>query len=628
MGYIGQASSDENNGITGAKKGDQTGSEINKKSWYSYPWNVYLECTDTDIAEAAASYMSQIINDDNYGYSQPRRWSGLNSILANNKKVKGGSGDFDCSSIIISCYILAGVNMSADGTTSTLKSKLLATGLFKAYTDAAHIGSGNAASKGGVYIGSGHACMALDSGSSSSKTSTEIVKRYLGRFTLTAYCPCVICCGKTDGITASGVKAKANHTIAVDTSVIPLGSKVQINGKTYYAEDTGGAIKGNRIDIFFNSHNEALAFGKQSADVYIITEEAKESSSSKTELTSVVIASVTGDGGVKKEYVSTENTGSAYNLYIVHNNEMFVPIVQDGIAWKTYRKGSPSSLEFTVVKDNVINFQEGDTVIFKHNDVGVFYGYVFTKSRRKDGLISVTAYDQLRYFKNKDTYIYTNKRADELYKMIAEDYMLNTGEIDNTGYVIPKKIEDNQTLFDIIQNALDETLDNTGKMYFIYDDFGRLALRDVNSLKLDLLLTEDMAEDLNYSSTIDSNTYNKIQLYIDDGESGERKEYIYQDGNNISQWGVLQFTQKLDEEEYPDVVGNELLTLYNEKTRNLSLNGVFGCVEARAGASVAVQMTLGDISVNAYMTIEKAVHNFEHGIYTMDLTLTGGTFVA
>ncbi len=628
MGYIGQASSDENNGITGPKPGDQTGSEINKKSWYSYPWNVYLECTDTEIAEAAASYMSQIINDDNYGYSQTRRWSGLNSILANNKKVKGGSGDFDCSSIIISCYILAGVNMSADGTTSTLKSKLLATGLFKAYSDAAHIGSGSAAKKGGVYIGSGHACMSLDSGSSGSSTTTEVVKRYLGKFTLTAYCPCVICTGKTDGITASGVKAKANHTIAVDTSVIPLGSKVEINGKIYYAEDTGGAIKGNKIDIFFNSHNEALAFGTQSADVYIITENVKESSSSKTELTSVVIASVSGDGGVKKEYLDTASTGDSYNLYIVHNSEMFVPIIQDGVSWKTYRKGSPASLEFTVVKDNVINFQEGDTVIFKHNDVGVFYGYVFTKSRRKDGLISVTAYDQLRYFKNKDTYIYTDKRADELYKMIAEDYMLNLGQVDNTGYSIPNKIEDNQTLFDIMQNAIDDTLDNTGKMFIIYDDFGKLALRDVNSLKLDLLLTEEVAEDLSYSSSIDSNTYNRIQLYIDDNESGVRKEYIYQDGNNISQWGVLQFTQKLDEEEYPDVVGNELLTLYNEKTRNLSLSGVFGCIEARAGASVAVQMTLGDISVNTYMVIEKAVHNFEHGKYTMDLTLTGGTFVA
>lgn len=628
MGYIGQASSDENNGITGSMSGDQTGSEINKKSWYSYPWNVYLECTDTEIAEAAASYMSQIINDDNYGYSQPGRWSGLNSILANNKKVKGGSGDFDCSSIIISCYILAGVNMSADGTTSSLKSKLLATGLFKAYTDTAHIGSGNLASKGGVYLGSGHACMALDSGSTSSKTTTETVKRYLGKFTLTGYCPCVICCGKTDGITASGEKAKARHTIAVDTSVIPLGSRVEINGKTYYAEDTGGAIKGNKIDIFFSSHNEALAFGKQSADVYIITEEVKESSSKKTELTSVVTAGITGDGGKKKEYRSTGNTGNSYDLYIVHNNEMFTPLIQDGISWKTYRKGSPSSLEFTVIKDDIINFQEGDTVIFKYNDVGVFYGYVFTKSRRKDGLISVTAYDQLRYFKNKDTYIYTNKRADELYKMIAEDYMLNAGEIDNTGYVIPQKIEDNKTLFDIIQNAIDDTLDNTGKMYFIYDDFGKLALKDVDSLKLDLLLTEDMAEDLNYSSSIDSNTYNRIQLYVDESENGERKKYIYQDGNNISQWGVLQFTKKLEEEEYPDIVGEELLNMYNEKTRNLSLNGVFGCVEARAGASVAVQMTLGDISVNTYMTIEKAVHNFEHGIYTMDLTLTGGNFVA
>ena len=91
----------------------------------------------------------------------------------------------------------------------------------------------------------------------------------LGKFKLTAYCPCKECCGKTDGITATGTRAKADRTIAVDKNIIPYGSKVMINDKEYVAEDCGGAIKDNHIDVFFNTHDEALKFGIQYACVYI-----------------------------------------------------------------------------------------------------------------------------------------------------------------------------------------------------------------------------------------------------------------------------------------------------------------------------------------------------------------------
>lgn len=93
----------------------------------------------------------------------------------------------------------------------------------------------------------------------------------LGEFRLTAYCPCKKCCGKwSGGATASGVMPTANHTIAVDTNVIPFGTEIIIDGITYVAEDTGGAIKGNRIDIYFDSHQEALIFGVQYAEVFKI----------------------------------------------------------------------------------------------------------------------------------------------------------------------------------------------------------------------------------------------------------------------------------------------------------------------------------------------------------------------
>lgn len=94
----------------------------------------------------------------------------------------------------------------------------------------------------------------------------------LGVYKITAYCGCVKCCGKTDGITASGAKVKAKHTIAAPLE-IPFGTQLVINGHTYTVEDRGGAIKGKRIDIYFDTHEEALAFGVQYVEVFQVVNE-------------------------------------------------------------------------------------------------------------------------------------------------------------------------------------------------------------------------------------------------------------------------------------------------------------------------------------------------------------------
>lgn len=104
----------------------------------------------------------------------------------------------------------------------------------------------------------------------------------LGIFTLTAYCSCEVCCGQyalnrpldENGnqivYTASGSRAVQGVTIAVDPTVIPYNTNVQINGHTYTAHDTGGLIKGNRIDVYFENHQEACDFGLQTAEVFLI----------------------------------------------------------------------------------------------------------------------------------------------------------------------------------------------------------------------------------------------------------------------------------------------------------------------------------------------------------------------
>ena len=81
-----------------------------------------------------------------------------------------------------------------------------------------------------------------------------------GMYKVTAYCACMQCCGKTNGITASGTQATANRTIAAPRT-FSFGTKVVINGVTYTVEDRGGAIQGNRIDVYMDTHSQALSWG-------------------------------------------------------------------------------------------------------------------------------------------------------------------------------------------------------------------------------------------------------------------------------------------------------------------------------------------------------------------------------
>ena len=88
-------------------------------------------------------------------------------------------------------------------------------------------------------------------------------------YKITAYCPCAKCCGKTNGRTASGTRATAGRTVAA-SSKFAFGTKLNIGGHVYTVEDRGGAINGNKIDIFVNSHAEALQWGVRYLNVSVV----------------------------------------------------------------------------------------------------------------------------------------------------------------------------------------------------------------------------------------------------------------------------------------------------------------------------------------------------------------------
>lgn len=315
-------------------------------------------------------------------------------------------------------------------------------------------------------------------------------------------------------------------------------------------------------------------------------------------------------------------------LRIDNGKTVYQPEVEDSVVWETERQGVPGKLAFSVRKDAALNFQEGNQVTLTVDGKKVFLGFVFTKKRNKDGMIGVTAYDQLRYLKNKSILKYDHLTASDLIRKLAHDFRLNYGELEETGYVIPERLEDNQTLFDMIKYALDETLKNKKEMYVLYDDFGKLTLKNIGSMRQDVLIYQETAENFDYSSSIDSNTYNQILLGYQNETTKKIETEPLADADAIKRWGVLQYYEKVNNAANIKARAEAMLSLYNRKTRNLSVSKALGDIRVRGGSSVPVTLDLGDVVANSYMVVEKVKHTLSADTHFMDLTLIGGDFSA
>jgi hypothetical protein len=309
-------------------------------------------------------------------------------------------------------------------------------------------------------------------------------------------------------------------------------------------------------------------------------------------------------------------------LTIQHGTTLYEPPVEEGIKIEWERTGSPGKLTFTTLKVSGLNFYEGDPVCFYYDNKKVFMGYVFKKKRDRENRIEVTCYDQIRYLKNKYTYVFEKKTATQIVKALCKDFNLTLGGMDNTNYVIPAIAEENKAALDIILEVLEETLLNTGNMFVLYDEFGKIRIRNVANMISTTLIYEDSAENFDYSSSIDDQTYNSIVLYYK-GEDENMQIFTASSESTIKQWGVLRYFEEVKNPSVGSNKAKSLLKLYNKKTRELKVSGAFGDISVRGGTLIPVKLNLGDIQANNYMLVEKVTHNFQKDHHTMDLTLEG-----
>ena len=310
------------------------------------------------------------------------------------------------------------------------------------------------------------------------------------------------------------------------------------------------------------------------------------------------------------------------HVYIQNGQTVYEPVVEGSITWETQRKGQPGKCSFTVISDKKLVIEEGNAVRLDVNGIPTFFGFIFERSWSREGEVKVTAYDQLRYLKNKDSYSYENKTAGEIIQMIAGDFNLRVGTLEDTGYPIPLRNEPDTTLFDIILNALDLTMMATGKIFVLYDDVGKLSLKNVEEMKLNIMINDETAQDYDFTVSIDKDTYNQIKLFRDN-DTKKRDVFMAKHTENINKWGVLQMSESLDKGVDGQKIAETYLGLYNRPARSLSIKGAFGDIKVRAGCLIPVFLDVKDMQLKNYLLVESVTHKIDEGVHTMDLSLRG-----
>ncbi len=429
-----------------------------------------------------------------------------------------------------------------------------------------------------------------------------------------------------------GSKYRSTHTGIVHS--VSGANVYTIEGNTSNAVKKRSHRLSDQYVVGYGETNQSISAGTtivQPEAASPSTAASPSASPSATEpetldITQVKVVSTTGAQGLRK-YSGLRGAPSVLSSgceILIQNDQIYLPAIEGDITLEYERKGTPGALKFNVIKDDKLNIQEGNPVRFRVSGKNVFYGYIFTKSRKSSDIISITCYDQMRYLKNKDTISYGNKTYAALLKMLAKDYGLSVGAVEDTKYVIGNRIEET-TLFDMLGNASDLTVLNTGKLYVLYDDFGELSLRNIESMILPILIDADTAGEYTYESTIDKEVYTRIKLASDNDKTGVREVHVMNGTENQERWGVLQYYEKAQDMS-PAIIkakSSTLLDYYNQKNRSLKLSKCFGDVRVRGGSAVIVRLNLGDILLQNYMVVEKVKHTFSNGEHFMDLDVSG-----
>jgi hypothetical protein len=285
--------------------------------------------------------------------------------------------------------------------------------------------------------------------------------------------------------------------------------------------------------------------------------------------------------------------------------------------------------EIEIVGDGSgMNF--GSVIEVFNGEIGVYRGFLFNVKMEDDRHFRSIFYDQTRYLRNVDVFVYKDMTASKLFKHICQVHELSIGIVDDSSYALEPALCEGRSLWDIMRDAIDSTLAHENNLYVIRDVFGKLEFRNIDNLRSDFVIDdENVAIGYEFEIGIDKDTFNYIRIGFEDSNANERKWGFYEDPDLVNKWGRLQFYRLMRERMSKDnleTLAKQLLVNYARPTRDVRLTcfGDFN-VSAGSGVNLSLDRIQAFRGMNRYY-VTSCTHKIENCIHTMDLSLAIDSF--
>lgn len=309
-------------------------------------------------------------------------------------------------------------------------------------------------------------------------------------------------------------------------------------------------------------------------------------------------------------------------LFVIKDTE-WLELVAESVSLEGHRYQAPRSIEATIVikqgDQTYYSVTEGDTVLFKWKGKELFRGIVFARTPDEHTL-AFSAYDMLQYLvKNQDVYVFSNQRADQMIRRIANDFQIPTTSIANTGHTIKSLvIKNDTTLYDIILKALKQTKSQTGRHYQLYSEKGKLGLRAwPDPSELWVLETGVNITGYQYSTSINDTATRVVLRRQKDNKTYKASA---KDSSGLNKYGVLQYTETVtDDINQAQLQQRADVRLAEKKGVKKELKNIqaIGIPEVQSGLPVYISIPEAGIKKTYWVDTDR--HEFKGTKHTMTI---------
>ncbi|MGX4765542.1 XkdQ/YqbQ family protein [Bacillus mojavensis] len=309
-------------------------------------------------------------------------------------------------------------------------------------------------------------------------------------------------------------------------------------------------------------------------------------------------------------------------LFVIKNTE-WLELVAESVSLEGHRFQAPRSIEATIVikqgDQTYYSVTEGDTVLFKWKGKELFRGTVFARTPDEHTL-AFSAYDMLQYLvKNQDVYVFSNQRADQMIRRIANDFQIPTASIANTGHTIKSLvIKNDTTLYDIILKALKQTKSQTGRNYQLYSEKGKLGLRAwPDPSEVWVLETGVNITGYQYSTSINDTATRVVLRRQKDNKTYKASA---KDSSGLNKYGVLQYTETVtDDINQAQLQQRADVRLAEKKGVKKELKNIqaVGIPEVQSGLPVYISIPEAGIKKTYWVDTDR--HEFKGTKHTMTI---------